>query len=451
MVRICGIGGDFFKWRFNIGLVALLLILGALSYALTDGSAPATQAYDSGPSASSSIEIHFFYLPTCPHCAEQKPIFEALTREGIEGVSFRSTDVSTAAGYALLRETASGAGLDAANLSVPAIFVDGRPLVGVHSREEILAAIDEQRRLAEGKEAKEKETKQSVVANEGEEAKQAEEAKEKQREEDEEKESDGGTGDGAARGWEPGRMDYDLPLLGETDLSKYSLPALAVILGLVDGFNPCAMWVLVYLIGVLAGVGEKRKVWLIVGSFVFASGVIYFLIMTAWINVFIFLGYIRLLTILIGLLALGGGILSIREYLTTEGSLTCRVADEEARKRTRGRIDEIIRQPLSLSIFFSIVALAFVVNSVEFLCSSAIPAVFTSILAFSGLSTIESYLLIALYTFFFMLDDMVIFSMAAFAVGSSFGMKYARCCKALGGILLAALGLVMLFAPDLLR
>lgn len=120
-------------------------------------------------------------------------------------------------------------------------------------------------------------------------------------------------------------------------------------------------------------------------------------------------------------------------------------------RKTRGRIDEIVRQPLSLSIFFSIVALAFVVNSVEFLCSSAIPAVFTQILALSGLSSIENYLLIALYTFFFILDDMVIFSMAAFAVGSSFGMRYARYCKALGGTLLATLGLVMLFAPHLLR
>lgn len=143
--------------------------------------------------------------------------------------------------------------------------------------------------------------------------------------------------------------------------------------------------------------------------------------------------------------------MSIREYLATEGSLTCRVTDEEEREKTRGRIDEIVRQPLSLSIFFSIVALAFVVNSVEFLCSSAIPAVFTQILALSGLSSIENYLLIALYTFFFILDDMVIFSMAAFAVGSSFGMRYARYCKALGGTLLATLGLVMLFAPHLLR
>jgi len=424
MVRICGIEGDFFKSRFNIGLVALLLILGVLSYALTEGNAPPTLAEDSIPSTSGSIDIHFFYLPTCPHCAEQKPIYEALKNEGIDGVSFRSTDVSTAAGFSQFRETASGAGLDPSNLSVPTIFVDGRALLGVQTRQEILAAIDEQRRREE-EEKKAKEEKQKVA--------------------------EAGIEDAAAWGLESGRMDFDLPLLGETDLSKYSLPTLAALLGLVDGFNPCAMWVLVYLIGVLAGVGERRRVWLIVGSFVFASGVLYFFIMTAWINVFLFLGYVRLLTILIGLVALGGGILSIREYLATEGSLTCRVTDEEEREKTRGRIDEIVRQPLSLSIFFSIVALAFVVNSVEFLCSSAIPAVFTQILALSGLSSIENYLLIALYTFFFILDDMVIFSMAAFAVGSSFGMRYARYCKALGGTLLATLGLVMLFAPHLLR
>lgn len=338
--------------------------------------------------------------------------------ERIDGVSFYSTDVSTVAGNAQFCEMASEAGLDPTDLSVPTIFVEGRPLVGFHSGEEILAAIDEQRlgvKEAKGKDA------------------------------------EGGIGDAATPERDSDYTNFDLPFLGETDLSKYSLPSIAVVLGLVDGFNPCSMWVLVYLIGVLAGVGERRRVWLIVGSFVFASGVLYFLIMTAWINVFLFLGYIRLLTILIGLVALGGGILSIKEYLTTEGSLTCGVADEEARARTREQIDEIIRQPLSLSIFFSIVALAFVVNSVEFLCSSAIPAVFTSILALSSLSTVENYLLIALYTFFFILDDIVIFSMAAFAVGSSYGMRYAKYCKAFGGTILATLGLVMLFASHLLR
>ncbi|MDD1749847.1 MAG: hypothetical protein LUO89_08220, partial [Methanothrix sp.] len=248
----------------------------------------------------------------------------------------------------------------------------------------------------------------------------------------------------------PGYSDFELPFIGRTDLMKYSLPTLAMVLGLIDGFNPCAMWVLVYLIGLLVGVIDRKKVWLIVGSFVFASGALYFLFMTAWINIFFFVGYIKVLTILIGLVALGQGILNIKEYLTLKGKLTCKVENKETHEKTMGRIENIIRQPLSLSIFLSIIALAFVVNSVEFLCSSAIPAVFTQILALSNLSLIENYLYIALYTFFFMLDDIIIFSMAAFAIESSFIEKYAKYCKVLGGILLVILGLMMLFVPHLL-
>lgn len=419
MVRICGIGGDFFKSRFNIGLLALLLILGALSYALTEESGPTAPGEGSGPSASSSIEIHFFYLPTCSTCGEQKPIFEALKRKGVPGAAFYSVDVSKAEGFALFREMAQDGGIAAESLTVPTIFVGGRPLVGLHTEEEILAAIREEKRAAEGVEGVEEE-------------------------------GDGIKGAGIAPELELDSAHFQLPLLGETNLLMYSLPTLAVVLGLVDGFNPCAMWVLVYLIGLLAGVSDRRKVWLIVGSFVLASGVLYFLIMAAWINVFLFLGYVKLLTILVGLVALGGGILNIRDHLTKTGSPACRVSGGEGRKETMGRIEKIVSQPLSVSIFFSIVALAFLVNTVEFLCSSAIPAVFTQILALSGTSTIENYLLIALYTFFFILDDMVIFSLAAFAAGSSFGERYARWCKVVGGTILAILGFFLLFAPHLL-
>ena len=427
MVRICGIGGDIFKSRFNIGLLALLLILGALSYALAGESGPAAPAEGSGPSASSSIEIHFFYLPTCPTCGEQKPIFEALKREGVPGARFYSVDVSKPEGFALFREMAKDGGIAVESLTVPTIFVGGRPLVGLHTEEELLAAIREEKRAAEGEDG--------VEGVEGWE---------------EEEEGDGIKGAGIAPEPELDIAHFQLPLLGEIDLLKYSLPTLAVVLGLVDGFNPCAMWVLVYLIGLLAGVRDRRRAWLIVGSFVLASGALYFLIMAAWINVFLLLGYVQILTILIGLVALGGGILSIRDHLTTGGSPACRVGGGEGRRETMGRIEKIVSQPLSVSIFFSIVALAFLVNAVEFLCSSAIPAVFTHILALSGTSTIENYLLIALYTFFFMLDDMVIFSLAAFAAGSSFGERYARWCKVVGGTILAILGLLLLFAPHLL-
>jgi cytochrome c biogenesis protein CcdA len=75
-----------------------------------------------------------------------------------------------------------------------------------------------------------------------------------------------------------------VPFVGGIDPFGYSLPALTVLMGLADGFNPCAMWVLVYLISLIAGTQDRRKTWWLVGSFVVASGVLYFLFMTAWLN-----------------------------------------------------------------------------------------------------------------------------------------------------------------------
>ena len=173
--------------------------------------------------------------------------------------------------------------------------------------------------------------------------------------------------------------------------------------------------------------------------------------MTAWINLFLLIGYIRILTIIIGLIALGGGIIHLKEYFTTKGNLNCAVGDEQSHEKTMTKIQKVISQPISAVIIFSIIGLAFVVNSVEFVCSSAIPTVFTQILAISGLSTLQHYLYIGLYTLFFMLDDLVIFSMAAFAISSSFGEKYAKYCRLLGGIILAILGIILVFAPNLLR
>jgi len=245
--------------------------------------------------------------------------------------------------------------------------------------------------------------------------------------------------------------DFELPFIGKTDLTEFSLPVLAIILGLIDGFNPCAMWVLVYLISMLIGVRDKRKLWIIVGSFVFASGTLYFLFMAAWLNIFLLVGYIRILTLLIGLVALGGGVLNLKDYFTKKDALTCEVGDEESHEKVMQKIQKIIAKPVSIAIIFSIIALAFVVNSVEFVCSSAIPAVFTQVLSLSGLSTLQHYLYILLYDFFFMLDDLVIFGLAAFAISSSLGDKYAKYCKLVGGLILAVLGVLLLFAPQLLR
>jgi len=242
-----------------------------------------------------------------------------------------------------------------------------------------------------------------------------------------------------------------LPFVGEIRPADYSLPLLAMTIGLVDGFNPCAMWVLVYLISLIATLHDRRKIWLLVGTFVLASGLLYFLFMTAWLNVFLLIGYLRFMTLGVGLLALGAGGISLKEYLTTKGELACKIGDAQSKQRTLGRIERIVRAPLGLASVLSVLTLAFIVNSIEFACSAALPAIFTHTLALRHLPTLHYYGYILLYDLFFMLDDLIIFSLAALALDTSLGQRYAKHCKLLGGLVLVALGALMVFMPEALR
>jgi thiol-disulfide isomerase/thioredoxin len=408
----------FFSSKFNVVLCLALIFLGMIALFVTNDNSDSYSnnigsSYKNDSQPSNVIEIHFFYLPTCPHCTEQKPIYNEFKEEHPE-ISFFEHDASTKQGSELFYKLSKEAGLDTSSLGVPTIFVGKHPLVGVHSKEQIAGALNEC--LSECK------NEEYIIKNENE-----------------------------SQNLNTGFSNFEIPFLGKVDLLSWSLPTLAIVLGLIDGFNPCAMWVLVYLIGILMGINDKRKIWIIVGSFVLASGIMYFLFMAAWINIFMLIGYIKILTILIGMVALGGGILNLKEYFTTKDALTCKVGNKKSHEKTMNKIDKIASSPLTIGLIFSIIGLAFVVNSVEFVCSAAIPAVFTQILAISGISSLQYYLYIALYVFFFMLDDLIIFGMAAFAVGTAFGNKYAKYCKLFGGIILTILGLIMLFMPHLLR
>jgi glutaredoxin len=395
---------DFFAVPFNIILVVILILIGTTVLLVDSYSSTETIPTE-------ELTVHFFHLPTCPHCTEQKPVF-AQVKATVDEVTFIDHDASTVEGSQLFHKLAEEAGLDTTRLGVPTIFVGKQALVGFHTKEQLLSAIDEC--IHECTEER------TIITHE-------------------------------QQGLETSFSEFELPVLGRVDLTAWSLPALAIILGLVDGFNPCALWVLIFLITLLLGQKSKKKIWLVVGSFVLASAISYFLFMTAWLNMFLLIGYIKIITLLIGLFALGMGTLQLKEYFTTKGDLQCKVTDQQSKKKTMDKIRNIIAQPITISMIVAVIGLAFVVNAVEFVCSAAIPAVFTQLLALSTISTVQHYMYILLYVFFYMLDHIIIFSMAAFAIGSGFGQKYAKVCKLIGGIIMLVLGGIMVFAPELLR
>ena len=356
-------------------------------------------------------QISFFFQPQCPHCRKQKEFIPYLQAKYPE-ISWRTYDTSHPENAKLLAALVAKSGGAVTDIAVPMTFIGPYVIrgykspetTGVRLEKAILASLKDDPSLYP-----EQERDNKI------------------------------------------RETLQLPLFGEVRFADYSLATLAVILGLVDGFNPCAMWVLVYLISLIMSLRDRKKVWFLVGTFVASSGVLYFLFMTAWLNVFLFLGYLRPLTLIVGLAALGTGILNIREYLQTKGELVCKIGDAGSKKKTMGRIDRIVNAPLTVVSAFSIIVLAFIVNSIEFACSAALPAIFTHTLSLRNLSVLEYYWYILIYDIFFMLDDMIIFSLAVLALDTSVGNRYARHCRIVGGIVLVVLGGVMVFFPELLR
>ena len=239
-----------------------------------------------------------------------------------------------------------------------------------------------------------------------------------------------------------------VPLLGEIPIAALSLPALTVVLAALDGFNPCAMWVLVFLLGLLAGLKDRRRMWLLGGAFVAASAAAYFVFLAAWLNVLLFLGTLTLIRVVIGLVALGGGAYYLREFARNQPA-ACEVTRPEARQRVFARLRDLSQRRELWLALGGIVLLAFAVNVVELLCSAGIPAVYTQVLALSDLPRWQHYAYLVLYILIFMADDLIVLS-AALATLQVTGLtgRYARWSNLIGGVVLLAIGGLLLLKPE---
>lgn len=241
-----------------------------------------------------------------------------------------------------------------------------------------------------------------------------------------------------------------LPLLGEIDPINFSLPVLTVVMGLLDGFNPCAMWALIFLITLLLGVNDRKRIWLLGLAFIVTSAAVYFFFMAAWLNIILWLGFIVWLRWAIGLLAFGGGVYSLKDYFKKKQNV-CAVAGGNQQQKFFDKMKLVVQQNNVWLALIGIIVLAGAINLVEMICSAGLPAVYTQVLALNHLPTWQYYAFILLYIFFFMFDDLAVFAIAMFTLKmSGFSDKYSRFSRLVGGIIMLLIGLLLIFKPELL-
>lgn len=242
----------------------------------------------------------------------------------------------------------------------------------------------------------------------------------------------------------------NIPFYGAVDVAKYSLPILSLVLGFVDGFNPCAMWVLVLFLTILLEAGSRRRMFEMAGLFIFAEAVMYYLILNVWMGTWDFVGLDNIVTPIVGTVAVGAGIFFLYNFYKADTS--CKVGSLSAKKRTAERIKHYATVPMNIPVALGILGLAFSVNIIEFACSVGIPQTFTKVLDMNHLSFMGKQIYNAMYIFMYMIDDLVVFALALYSF-DKIGLttaKYTRFSHFVGGILMVALGLILLFEPSIL-
>lgn len=244
--------------------------------------------------------------------------------------------------------------------------------------------------------------------------------------------------------------DISLPFFGKLDPTALSLPLLTIVIGLLDGFNPCAMWALIFLISLLLNMKNKTRRWILGSAFILTSGIVYLLFMTAWLNFFLFVGYIIWIRLAIGVLAIGAGIYNLRDFLINKDG-SCSTEGGEKKKSFINKLSRATHNPNLVIALISIMLLASGVNLIELFCSAGFPAIYIQVLSLAQLNYWQYYGYLALYIFMFILDDLIVFFTAMITLQmTGLDTKYARYSRLFGGVLILLIGLALLFKPELL-
>jgi cytochrome c biogenesis protein CcdA/glutaredoxin len=409
-------------FTFIISQLGLLVLSPAVTFAEEAATEPTSEI----------VQIEMFTRDDCGHCIDQKAFFAELEEER-DDFKVNYYDLEETENYELFAEFAKAEGL---TMSTPVTLIGSKVIQGFAEAETtgkmLINYIDQ----AKGNTPH---TFRSFM--------------------------DAGGSEGSVESVEGGVCEEDaetclipetyepyfvkVPFMGSVDVKQYSLPVLSIILGFIDGFNPCAMWVLVTFLLILVQIGDRKKMLQIAGLFILAEAVMYYLILNVWMYTWDFVGLDHIITPIVGTVAIGGGLFFLWEWKKSDG--TCKVTNSKQRAKTRNRVQKLAAAEMTIATIIGIIGLALSVNIIEFACSIGIPQAFTKILDINPLTFLAKQFYMFLYILMYMVDDVIVFGIALYSIEKiGLTQKYSKICNLIGGLLMLVLGALLIFAPDLL-
>lgn len=386
--------------KFLAAIVACLL-------ALTSIASHAEDAWvKSGADGQPQVQLYFFWSMSCPHCTAAHPYIEAIP-QARPWVELHALELSRSPDNVRLYE-AMARQLGRRAMSVPALLFCGEMYVGWDSDATTGAMV---RQRLDDCRARAMAGQPLVLKS------------------------------------PPGEA-IQLPLLGTIDPASLSLPALIIVLAGLDAFNPCAFFVLLFLLSMLAHQKNRKRMLLIGGVFVLVSGLMYFAFMAAWLNIFQLFGHLAWVTQAAGALALFVGVVNVKDFFLFEKGITLSIPESKKpdifRRARTILAAENLPAMLAATIFLAVAA-----NFYELLCTVGFPMVYTRLLTLADLSAVGRYGYLAAYNLIYVLPLALIVILFARTLGArKLTEREGRLLKLMSGVMMLELGTLLLLAPE---
>jgi thiol-disulfide isomerase/thioredoxin len=424
-----------FSWRGPIDMTVIRLLI-LFSLALLAGPAgaqspdPKSDAFWYGTAADGSptVRLYYFFSPTCPHCQAAKPLVNdfAARTPWLELKRYAVKD--NKANARLYYDTAQSLGVEA--LSVPGFVFCRQVMIGYDGAgttgAELIKALESchAERLAhpDAGVAAPLPTQPASTA---------------------------GSATTVVTDAGPGTTIH-LPFVGTVNAQAFSLPALTLVLAGMDAFNPCAFFVLLFLLSLLVHAKSRTRMAIVGGTFVLFSGIVYFVFMAAWLNVFLIAGELRVITFIAGLVALAVAALNIKDYFWFKEGPSLSIPDA-AKPGLFKRMRDVVTTGAMGPMLVSTVLLAIVANSYELLCTAGFPMVYTRALTLAKLESWQYYAWLAAYNVIYVVPLLAIVIVFTRTMGArKLTESEGRILKLISGLMMLGFGLVLLIAPNLL-
>ncbi len=411
----------------RLAWLLVLFCLSGIAGAATSDPTSDDFWYGTAADGTPTVRLYYFFSPTCPHCQAAKP-FIAELQARLPWLEVKRYSVKDHRGNArFYYETAQTLGAEA--LSVPGFVFCRQIIIGYDS------AATTGTELADALQA----CRDRRAANPG---------------APDPAPTAGGAGSTATTplpaAEEKAGTTVSLPFIGPVDAKALSLPVLTLVLAGMDAFNPCAFFVLLFLLSLLVHARSRARMAIIGGTFVLFSGLVYFVFMAAWLNVFLIAGELRVITAIAGLVALTVAALNIKDYFWFKAGPSLSIPDA-AKPGLFKRMREVVASGSMGPMLVSTVLLAIVANSYELLCTAGFPMVYTRALTLADLESWQYYAWLAAYNVIYVLPLLAIVTVFVKTMGArKLTEAEGRLLKLISGFMMLGFGLLLLVAPNLL-